>query len=81
MKEKYIVKAVFSDIDGTLLKSQHVVTDLTKHTRTTIHRITDNGILFTLASSRSPAGIEPIVRKNAFNCCMIAFGGALIMCC
>ena len=49
MKEKYIVKAVFSDIDGTLLNSQHVVTDLT---RTTIHRITDNGILFTLASSR-----------------------------
>lgn len=76
MKEKYIVKAVFSDIDGTLLNSQHVVTDLT---RTTIHRITDNGILFTLASSRSPAGIEPIVKKNAFNCCMIAFGGALIM--
>ena len=76
MKEKYIVKAVFTDIDGTLLNHNHVVTALT---RNAIHKITDNNILFTLASSRSPAGIETIIRKNAFSCCMIAFGGALIL--
>ena len=76
MNEKYTVKAVFSDIDGTLLTRDHVVTELT---RTEIHKITNNGILFTLASSRSPAGIEPIIRKNTFNCCMIAFGGGLIL--
>lgn len=76
MKEKYIIKAVFTDIDGTLLNHGHKVTELT---RNAIHKITDNNILFTLASSRSPAGIEPIIRKNTFNCCMIAFGGALIL--
>ena len=76
MKEKNTVKAVFSDIDGTLLNRDHVVTELT---RNAIHKITDNDILFTLASSRSPSGIEPIIKKNAFSCCMIAFGGALIL--
>ena len=76
MKEKYTVKAVFTDIDGTLLNRDHIVTE---PTRNAIHKITDNNILFTLASSRSPAGIEPIIRKNIFDCCMIAFGGALIL--
>lgn len=68
MKEKYIVKAAFTDIDGTLLNHNHEVTELT---RNAIHKITDNNILFTLASSRSPAGIEPIIRKNMFNCCIL----------
>lgn len=35
--------------------------------------------MFTLSSSRSPAGIEPIAEKNQFQCCIIAFEGALIL--
>ena len=76
MKENYTVKAVFSDIDGTLLNHAHVVTE---PTRNAIHKLTDKDILFALASSRSPAGIEPIIKKNGFKCGMIAFGGALIL--
>lgn len=44
MKEKYTVKAVFTDIDGTLLNCDHIVTE---PTRNAIHKITDNNILFT----------------------------------
>ena len=47
MREKYTVKAVFTDIDGTLLNCDHIVTELT---RTALHKITDDSILFTLAS-------------------------------
>ena len=75
-KEIHTVKAVFSDIDGTLLNSQHIVTE---RTRKSIQMIQEKDILFTLSSSRSPAGIESIVKKNQFHCCIIAFGGALIL--
>lgn len=70
------LKAVFSDIDGTLLNSEHVVT---KDTREAIHKITEKGLLFTLSSARGPSGIEPIVQKNGFHCCIIAYSGALIL--
>lgn len=75
-KKFHTVRAVFSDIDGTLLNSQHVVTP---KTRTSIQKLREQDILFTLSSSRSPAGIEPIAEKNQFQCCIIAFGGALIL--
>lgn len=69
-------QAVFSDIDGTLLTSEHVVSPLTS---SAIHTLTDQGVLFTISSARSPSGIRPIIKKNAFHCCTIAFSGALIL--
>ena len=69
-------QAVFSDIDGTLLTSEHVVSPLT---RSAIHTLTDQGILFAISSARSPSGIRPIIEKNNFYCCTIAFSGALIL--
>lgn len=69
-------QAVFSDIDGTLLTSEHVVSPLT---RSAIHTLTDQGVLFTISSARSPSGIRPIIKKNNFCCCTIAFSGALIL--
>ncbi len=69
-------RAVFSDIDGTLLTSEHVVSPLT---RSAIHTLTAQGVLFTISSARSPSGIRPIIEKNNFHCCIIAFSGALIM--
>lgn len=69
-------QAVFSDIDGTLLTSEHVVSPLT---RSAIHTLTDQGILFAISSARSPSGIRPIIEKNNFHCCTIAFSGALIL--
>ena len=69
-------QAVFSDIDGTLLTSEHVVSPLTS---SAIHTLTDQGVLFTISSARSPSGIRPIIKKNDFHCCTIAFSGALIL--
>ena len=45
-------QAVFSDIDGTLLTSEHVVSPLTS---SAIHTLTDQGVLFTISSARSPS--------------------------
>lgn len=53
-------QAVFSDIDGTLLTSEHVVSPLTS---SAIHTLTDQGVLFTISSARSPSGIRPIIKK------------------
>lgn len=69
-------QAVFSDIDGTLLTSEHIVSPLT---RSAIHTLTDQGVLFAISSARSPSGIRPIIEKNNFHCCTIAFSGALIL--
>lgn len=69
-------RAIFSDIDGTLLNSEHVVT---KKTAEVIRENISNGILFALISARSPAGIRPSMQQNGFKCCMIACNGALIM--
>lgn len=69
-------QAVFSDIDGTLLTSEHVISPLTS---SAIHTLTDQGVLFTISSARSPSGIRPIIEKNNFHCCTIAFSGALIL--
>ena len=54
-------QAVFSDIDGTLLTSEHVVSPLTS---SAIHTLTDQGVLFTISSARSPSGIRPIIKKK-----------------
>lgn len=69
-------KAVFSDIDGTLLNSAHQVTP---RTRDAILALDGKGIPFTLVSARSPAAIEPIRRKNGFSGPLICFSGALIL--
>jgi HAD superfamily hydrolase (TIGR01484 family) len=58
------VKAVFTDIDGTLLNSMHRVTP---RTREQVLRIIRKGIPFVIVSARSPSGIYPIMRRNGFS--------------
>lgn len=70
------VKAVFTDIDGTLLNSVHRVTP---RTRDQIHKIMEKGISFVIVSARSPSGIYPIMKRNDFTCALISYSGALIM--
>lgn len=70
------VKAVFTDIDGTLLNSVHRVTP---RTREWIHKIIEKGIPFVIVSARSPSGIYPIMKRNDFECALISYSGALIM--
>lgn len=69
-------KIIFSDIDGTLLNSQHKVTPLTKKA---IHTLHDKNIPFVIVSARSPSGIYPIMHDNEFNGPIIAYSGALIL--
>src|SRR5258708_12732774 len=52
-------KAVFLDMDGTLLKSDHSVSDLTKQT---IRKLIAKGIPVTLVSARPLNSILPTLR-------------------
>ena len=76
MNKNFKVRAVFSDVDGTLLNSSHRVTPRTGEW---IHRLADMEIPFVIVSARSPSGIYPIMRRNDFECALIAYSGALIM--
>lgn len=69
-------EAIFSDIDGTLLNSKHVVTTKTKEA---LLQFTKAGGTFVLASARGPMGIAPVIHKNGFDCAVIAYNGALIL--
>ena len=69
-------RAVFSDIDGTLLTSQK---NVSPDTVNAILKLSLKDILFTLSSARSPAGIETVIRQYGFSCCIVAFSGALIL--
>ena len=69
-------QAIFTDIDGTLLTSDHTVSPLT---RQKLQEATSKGLLFSPVSARSPFCIEPILKKNNLNGCMIAFNGAMIL--
>ena len=76
MKEDCRIKAVFSDVDGTLLNSEHRVT---QETGKWIRRLPELGIPFVIVSARSPSGIYPIMKRNGFKSALIAYSGALIM--
>lgn len=69
-------KIVFSDVDGTLLNSEHRVTELTCDA---IMKLKDNKIPFVIISARSPSGIYPILLENGFNCPIISYSGGLIL--
>ena len=73
---EHTIKAVFSDVDGTLLNASHRVTPKTGEW---IHKILKSGIHFVIVSARSPSGIYPIMRRNDLHCALIAYSGALIM--
>ena len=68
-------KAVFSDIDGTLLTSEHIVSTATIEA---IASLQDKNIPFVIISSRSASCIYPILEKHHFQCPIVACGGAWI---
>ena len=57
-------KAVFSDIDGTLLNDGHRVTPATARR---IRSLARGGVPFILVSARMPSGIFPIQPARAQN--------------
>ena len=68
-------KAVFSDIDGTLLTSEHIVSTATIEA---IASLQNKNIPFVIISSRSASCIYPILKKHHFQCPIVACGGAWI---
>ena len=69
-------KAVFSDIDGTLLNSQHQITPKTEEA---IKNILKQGIPFIPVSARPPYAITPYTKQLGAQHGMICYSGALIL--
>lgn len=72
-------KIVFSDVDGTLLNSAHVMPQ--KH-KEVIAACKENGIPFVIVSARSPSGIYPLVEESGISGGfgpICAHGGGLIL--
>ena len=70
------LEIVFSDVDGTLLNSEHKMLDGTKYA---IQKLHEKEIPFVIISARSPSGIYPILEENGFSCPIICYSGALIL--
>ena len=69
-------KAVFSDIDGTLLNSKHQIPE---NTRKKIKQINQNGIPYVLVSARMPKGMTAIRAELEAKSPMICYSGALVV--
>lgn len=71
-----MTKIVFSDVDGTLLNSDHKITPLTENA---IKELQKKDIPFVIISARSPSGIYPIQQEYGLTCPVISYSGALIL--
>jgi hypothetical protein len=76
MAEPVDIALVVSDIDGTLITSNHEITDAVRQTAA---RLADKGITLTLASSRPPRSIRPLAELLGLKTAYAAFNGALIV--
>ena len=66
---------VISDIDGTILDKDH---QLDSRLKENLAILAQQGILFCLASARSPLGIRPIQEALGLDAPLVAYNGALI---
>lgn len=69
-------RIIFSDIDGTLLDSNH---RMSGNTLKVIRKAEEEDIPFVIVSARSPSGIYPILRRYDFSSPIIAYSGGLIL--
>lgn len=70
------IKAIFSDIDGTLLNSNHQITEGTKEI---IKKVVQNQTEFILISARMPSGMKAIYDDLEIQSPLISYNGALIL--
>lgn len=66
---------VISDIDGTLITSNH---EVTRATREAAAKLYERGITLSLASSRPPRSIRPLAEALSLRSPFAAFNGALV---
>lgn len=69
------ITAVFFDVDGTLLNSEHQMLESTK---IVLRKLEEKGIPYAIASARGPASILPLFEQFDFRAPMVAFNGALV---
>lgn len=69
-------RAIFTDIDGTLLTSAHVISP---RTLAAVQHVASLGLPFILVSARPPLAISPFVAQIGVKQPLIAFNGALIL--
>ncbi len=69
------IALVVSDIDGTLITSNHEVTDATRQAAA---RLYERGVQLSLASSRPPRSIRPLAEALGLRSPFAAFNGALV---
>lgn len=74
--KKYRYKAVFSDIDGTLLNTSHKIP---KGTKEKIQQMNQRKIPFVLVSARMPKGMTAIRDELGERNPMICYSGALVV--
>lgn len=70
------IALVISDIDGTLITSNH---EISESTRTAARRLYERGINLSLCSSRPPRSIRPLAETLGLRSPFAAFNGALIV--
>ena len=70
-----MIKLVASDMDGTLLNSEHEISNLNKKA---IEKTLKNDIEFIVATGRGYFEAYPILEKNNIKCNVIAFNGGAI---
>lgn len=69
-------KIVFSDVDGTLLNSNH---RMLEGTLKAIRELKERKIPFVIVTARGPSGVYPIFRRYNFICPIVCYSGALIL--
>lgn len=70
-----MIRLIVSDLDGTLLRDDHTLSDYTK---AVIHRVSEQGIDFMLATGRIFGGARKYARQLNLNTPILACNGALI---
>jgi Cof subfamily protein (haloacid dehalogenase superfamily) len=70
------IRLLLSDVDGTLVTSDKV---LTERTVDAVNELGDAGILFAIASSRPPCGLEMYAEPLKLTTPMSAFNGGLVI--
>ncbi|MDF2910786.1 MAG: Cof-type family hydrolase [Sporolactobacillus laevolacticus] len=70
------IKMIFSDIDGTLINSNHVITEKTIEA---IKSCARHQLPFILVSARMPGGILPLQQQIGLSNPIVCYSGALIV--
>lgn len=68
-----MIKVIASDMDGTLLNSQH---EISEGNRIAIKKAIDNGVKFVIATGRAYDSVHELAIKNGLDCEFVLMNGA-----